>query len=763
MDLSALAMSAGASLPPPLPRTLDDYSLEDEMMRQQQRDEAVATDEPEGGFEPTEDPIAKLQRWGDPTQNFNIATELSDTALSTIGMRVIEETDIDIDSRAEWLRQGKEAMDMALQKKKQKDYPWPKASNVLFPLMTQAADQFAARAYPAIIENNNIVKGVVSGPDEGVPMMDPMTGQPAMNPETQQPIWEVEPGSQAKRANRIGDHMSWQLIEEQEEWESETDTLLNVLAIIGCEFRKIYYDPDLGRNMACRVSAENLIINYWAKSMATAPRVTEVLYLYPYEIKEKIAAEFFLPGDYYKMAASSTSGSNSTTEKDLSRDRDAPHVFYEQHRRLDLDGDGYAEPYVVTVHKESMKVCRVVARYDVEDGIIISQITGKIAKVIPVQYYTKYDFMPNKEGGIYGIGFGQLLKPINESVNATLNMLIDAGHLQNTGGGFIGKNMSMHSGSVSFRPGEYKIVNAIGQSIRDSVVPLVHQGPSTVLLTLLGTLIEAGKDISSVKDVLAGELKAQTMSPTVFMALVEQGLKVFTAIYKRIHRSLKDEFEKLYRLNRIYLEEQVSYQVGNTWKTVTREDYAKGAGVAPVSDPTMVVDAQRMARTQVLAEFKDDPLCDGLEIRRRIFEAASITDIDKVLKPNPAPNPEILVKMAELELKGIASKANMLLTLSLVIKNMADADAKVMEPFMQWQQTQLEGIKNEYDQFTSKDGGSSGGASTGGPPGGPGIDGGSVPGLEAPSGEQGGAPLPGGLPGPASGGPPAQMEQPPGI
>lgn len=710
-----------------------DYSIEDDLMEQQREEAPEEGDDLESA--PKEDAVTKLMRWGDPTVSLNIATELSDIALGSIGMRVIEETEIDISSRSHWLEQGKKAMELALQKTKERTYPWPRAANVIFPLMTQAADQFAARAYPGIIQNRNVVKGIVSGQDEGTPQIDPATQQPVMD-EKGQPVWQVPPGAKAARAQRIGDHMSWQLIEEQDEWEGETDTMLNVLAIIGCEFRKTYYDPDLGRNMAVRVSAENLIINYWAKSMATAPRLTEVIHLYPYQIKERIESDFFVRQDYI-----SSVGNN--------QDRDAPQVFYEQHRRLDLDGDGYPEPYIVTVHKESMKVCRIVARYDIEDGIKTHAETGKIAKVVPVHYYTKYDFMPNKEGGIYGQGFGQLLTPINESINSTLNMLLDAGHLQNTGGGFIGKGLSMHAGTVSFRPGEYKVVNAVGNSIRESVVPLVHAGPSAVLLTLLGTLIEAGKDISSVKDVLAGELKAQTMSPTVFMALIEQGLKVFTSIYKRIHRSLKDEFEKLYRLNRLYLQEQTSYRIGDQWKKIERADYEAGAGVDPISDPTMVVDAQRMARTQVLAEFKDDPLCNGLEIRKRIFEAAGITDIEKVIKGDPAPNPELMLKASELEIKMMGAKVGVLVGLSQVFKNLADADAKVMEPFMQWQQIQLQGIKNEYDAINAK--------SAGNPAGGAGNEPGGLPGMEVPPANANSQALPPGLPPGISQGPLGQV------
>src|SRR5262249_29719858 len=152
----------------------------------------------------------------------------------------------------------------------------------------------------------------------------------------------------------------------------------------------------------------------------------------------------------------------------------------------------------------------------------------------------------NPEGGFYGVGFGQLLGPINHAVNTSLNQLFDAGTLQNTGGGFIGRGLSMQSGSLKFRLGEWKVVNAPGQSIRDNVVPHQHAGPSAQLYQLLVYLVEAGKEVASVKDVLTGDAAAATMQPTTLMAMIEQGLKVFTGIYKRIHLSAKREYQKLY-------------------------------------------------------------------------------------------------------------------------------------------------------------------------------------------------------------------------
>ncbi len=492
------------------------------------------------------------------------------------------------------------------------------------------------------------------------------------------------------------------------------------------------------------VSALDLVVNYWAKSLATAPRASEILKLYPHEVEEYIRSGHFDPRFEIPSAAN---GGN---------DPDAPHEFIEQHRLLDLDEDGYGEPYIVTVHVETMRVARITPRFEAE-GVFLKAGTEKdanpvITRITPVAYYTKYDFLPNKEGGFYGQGFGQLLRPLNEAANTTLNQIIDAATLQNTGGGFVGKGLSLHTGTLRRSLGEWTIVNAAGNDIRNAIVPLKHDGPSPVLFQVLGLIMELSKGVSSVKDVLTGEIKAQTMSPTVFMALVEQGLKSFTSIWKRIHRSFKAELDKLYRLNRIYLEEQKSYRQGELWKTVTRADYALGSGVEPVSDKNMVADVQKLSRAEFLATFKDDPRLDGTEIYRRMFEAANITDPEKLIKKQPDTNPELLMKIGELELKQMSAKATAIREMATAVKSLAEADATVMEPFHQWMMSQFQAMQERINVLSQ--------ANT---PGNPGPQPGGVQPMEAPPGDAGLPDMAGGMP-VASGGPaPAAMGGPAGA
>jgi chaperonin GroES len=650
--------------------------------------------------------LDQLTRWA---KSVNIALEIeesgnpevSDDTLTALGMRVKREYEIDETSRAEWKDKTEQAMDLAMQHTQPKQYPWPKAANVIFPLMTTASMQFAARAYPAIVNGREIVKGVVVGPDNGTPAVGP-DGQPVVQPgplgpdgqPTPMPVWQLPPGAKQVRADKIGEHMSYQLLDEQPEWEQETDQLLHILPIVGCAFRKTFFDAGKGRNSSLMVSALKMVINYHAKSLETAPRLTEEIQYYPLDIENMERS-----GEFRKITYT---GSQAQGE-----DKDAPIDFLEQHRWYDLDDDGYPEPYIVTIDKQSTQVVRIVARYDVEN-IHWNATKGRIQRIDPTHYYTKYDFFPNPEGGIYGVGFGQLLKPINEAVNTTLNMMLDAGHLQVVGGGFVGKGLSMNTGAVRFQPGEWKTVNTTGASVRESMVPLPAPGPSSILFELLGMLIESGKEVASIKDVLTGEALPANTPATTMLAMVEQGLKQFTAIFKRVHRSLKQELAKLYRLNRIYLEQETSYKVGNEWKSITREDYEKGSGVEPISDPTMVSDMQKLGRAQLLMSVANDPMIQKKEVLERFFKAANIENIDALINPNPPPNPLIVEKMESLKLRekhdqALINKENAaaLYSRAAALNQVAQAEAAVQTAGVDWAAHELAQLQTAISAFSA--------------------------------------------------------------
>lgn len=600
----------------------------------------------------------------------NISPELDDIDLIAIGQLVVNEYKIDETSRGEWKDKTKQALEFAGQKTQPKVFPWENAANILFPLITTASIQFAARAYPAIVQNMNVVKGVVVGSDKGTPVM--RGGEVVPDPQDpQNPLWIDPPGSKRIRADKIGDHMSWQLLSEMPEWEPETDTLLHQLPIVGGAIRKTYWDPGLNRNNSVLVPLLNLVWNRQAKSFESAPRHTEELEFYPYEIEQ-----FERSGLWETI----TYGATDADKADQS-DSEAPQVFLEQHRRLDLDDDGYPEPYIVTVHRPSAKVVRIVARFD-EEGIREGK-DGELLRIDPINYYTLYPFLPDPEGGSYPVGFGQLLRPLNEAINTTINQMLDAGTLQNTGGGFIGSSLSMHTGSVKFQVGEYKPVNNKGVAIRDAIYTMQWPGPSTVLFQLLGLLIEAGNQVAAVKDVLTGETQANQQA-TVTLAMIEQGLKVFTSIHKRIYRALKSELNKLYDLNRKHLTEDAEYRKGDTWHYVNADDYRLGGGVEPVADPTMVTDMQRLGRAQVLMGFNNDPLMNQVEIRRRFLDAAQIErPEDIIVDTPPPPNPELQARLQLFASQAANQQAQAFLNITKAKQAVTDGNLSAYETFLE--------------------------------------------------------------------------------
>ena len=643
----------------------------------------------------------------DQIDQVNLAENYSPDVLDKLGQLVLFEFNIDDNSRADWKDKAEKAMKFALQEAEEKQYPFPKASNIIFPLITQAAIQFNARTYPAIIQNRNVVKGTVWGTDKGTPATQDgkPDGKPTIHPDGT-PVWLSAPGEKHKRADRIGEHMSWQLLEEMKEWESQTDSLLMQIPIMGGACRKTYRDPMEERNRSLLVSLVNLVWNYHAPSFEDAPRHTEILTLYPHQIEEYERAEVYLPLVYGPGGGED----EHNAEQAQSGDEDAPHVFLEQHRRYDLDGDGYPEPYVVTIHKRSSKVVRIVARYD-EDGIqtakgpdvkedseteSLTEPEGpdeeEILKITPVEHYTLIPFLPNPDGGSYPVGFGHLLKPLNEAINTTLNQMFDAGHLQNAGGGFVSDQLSIHSGPVNFQVGKYVRVGSKGQAIRDAVFPIPFPGPSSVLFQLLGSLVKVAEGVAGTQEILAGGAEMANAPPTTILALIEQGLKVYTAIHKRVYRALKSEFDKLYRLNRLYIKENQRYQIGDEWREITPDDYRLGGGVLPIADPTMVTDMQKLGRAQIAMQFKGDPLINQKEIYTRLFDAASFDRVEDLFAPPP--NPQIAQQLAQMAMEEKMAELGRLRAAELkdnsqAYLNMAMAASKANGPQMDWIDKQL--------------------------------------------------------------------------
>ena len=605
----------------------------------------------------------------------NIVIHLSDEELEKIAEGVKRGYEIDETSREPWLKQMKEALKLAMLDSKSNNFPFKDSANVVYPMLTTASIQFASRAYPQIIKGNDIVKGKVIGKSNS---------------------------EKTAKAARVGKYQSYQCLEEMEEWEDQLDAALTALPILGCVFKKTYFDPTKGRNVSEYRSPEHVVINYFAKSTDEAPRITDVIELYPNEIRERVLTGI------YRDIEFGDSVKRLRDEQDNSNDEDQSHVFLEQHCWLDLDNDGLKEPYIVTMHYDTGKVVRIKTRF--RGDRVISNERG-ILRIVPEQYFTKYPFMKSPDGGIYEMGFGLLLSPMNHTVSTTINQLLDAGTIANSQTGFIGRGLSLGrgrgGGNLEFTMGEWKSVQYTGDDLRKNIFPLPVREPSAVLFELLGFMVTAGEKISSVSEVLTGDQSIHNEPATTTLARIEQGLKVFSAIYKRVYRGLKSEFKKLYRLNSIYLNQETYFTVMDEedQSIVYSADFnAKDIDVVPVADPAEISDTQKLLKSEILMGLMGQPGLDPNKILRRRLEALNIPEIDDLFtREAPPEDPKIVLQRQELALEADKFRLEMerwpiekVEKQSKIILNLASAESKELGP-------QLEQYKTDMNTMIAKE------------------------------------------------------------
>lgn len=584
---------------------------------------------------------ADTDKFDAKVDSINIAADLDEQKLTDIGLECKRGFDADFQSRDLWEKDLEEWTKLAMQVREPKSWPWRDASNVKYPLLSTASMQFNARAYPSLIPSDGkVVKAKVIGKDAQ--------------------------GSKIDKADRVATYMSYQLMYEMDSWDEDMDRLLMMLPIVGTVFKKTYWDGDKKQIASRLVLPMDLVVNNWAKTIEEAERVSEVIEMSQRVFEERKRQEIFLDVDL---------GEPSTPLKEgpihiAANDETTPYVLVEQHTYLDLDDDGYREPYIVTFERVTGKVVRITARFRAED---IELDDDKVVKITPTQHYTKFSFVPNPDGSFYDIGFGVLLGPINEAVNTLINQLVDAGTLNNMQGGFIGKGIKLKAGENTLKPGEWKPVPVTGDDLRKQIVQLPSKEPSTVLFQLMGSLITSGKELASVAEIFVGKMPGQNTPATTTMATIEQGMKVFTAVYKRIYRALEKEFKKIYKLNAIYLNPETYVSVLDA--PVGPQDFSlEDYDICPGADPTAVSQTEKLLKAQGLMEL--------MAAAPQAFNPIEI--FSRVLQAQEQPNWE-RVFSAKVQQSGQIPQA---------------PDPKQMEMEMKMQiEQQKAQMKAEYDQF----------------------------------------------------------------
>lgn len=615
----------------------------------------------------------------------NIATLLTAQECQNLANEVIDGYNQDKASRSEWETNYAAAMELALQIAGQKSEPWENASNVKFPLITIAALHFHAKAYPMLVPGTDVAKCRVIG---------------------------TPTSAKIQRAARVGAHMSWQLLEEDSEWESEHDKAILVTGVLGCAFKKSYFDPFRKHNLSRLVLPKDLVVNYWTKGdVNMSPRATHVIEMSPNEIRERVIAKHYTSYDVQVSASTLDQDPITTIQDDRQGmrppedDSTTPVQILEQLCWYDLDGDGYTEPYVATVENASTsRLLRLKARFNSTD---VLKADKKVQRIEPIKIYTMYSLIPAPDGGFYPLGFGRLLGPINDTVNTLLNQIIDSGTMASYGGGFLGRGARFVGGTNTFKPQEWKQVNSTGDDLRKNIIPLPVREPTAMLLQLLMYLVGYAEKIASANELQMGEDIGQNTPAATARTMNENGGRIYAACYKRLWRSFRDELRVLYGLNAIYLEADTEYENLTTGDgaMLQPDDYlGPPTDVRPAADPTMVDDQARRAQADYLLTlaFKI-PGFNRYLATRRALEANNVQDIDKVF-PVPAADPqnpnaqpdlpsppdpkmlELQIKQGELQVKQKKQQSDAM-SAQIEIKKMiiemqqsaSESQAKIME------------------------------------------------------------------------------------
>lgn len=592
--------------------SIDNTQLDDLMTNQDSGvvDEQPSYETPDYGLPGT------MNRLVEFINSDNVAALIPSDRLEEIGKQVIDDYQLDKDSCADWYSANTKALDLARQKGVSKSFPWEGAANVVVPLITTASIAYNARVLPEIITQGGIALTRTMG---------------RQTPEKD------------ARAERVAEHINYQLLFQMREWQADTDKLLMVYSVCGLAYRKIWFDTIKNRPCSTILTPDQVVVNNSIQSLESARRVSHIIEMYKNDIESKKRAGLWLDVE----CAEDGYGGEATSENPTD---DPVYVFIEQHRWLDLDDDGYEEPYIVTVDKGSSKVVRIMARYDERD--VKHKDDGTVVSIDACSYFIDYHFIPTFDGTFMSYGFGALLGNLNRASNSVLNALLNAGLLSNTQGGFLAKNFRMQGGNKPLAAGEWRKTEIPADLLQNSLLPMPVKEPSAVLQTLLEQLIGMAKSIVSVQSIGLDDVPANAAASSV-LSVVEDKSKVFNATFKRFYRSLTDELRLLCSINSRYLGDVTEFVGLDKESQITRDDYAANDyQIIPVADPAITTQAQRMAiANSTLEVAKAVPGSNLVEAGRDVLKAIGNPDPDKIIAPSGAQTipPEVQQQMAAMQ------------------------------------------------------------------------------------------------------------------
>lgn len=545
----------------------------------------------------------------------NLAEEIPDRELARISSELLSEFDANKASRQEWedaYSQGLELLGFTYDERTQ---PFRGASGVTHPLLAEAATQFQAQAFNELLPPSGPVRTVVMG---------------------------KETPAKSQQAQRVKSFMNYYITNVMEEYTPDMDQMLFYLPLAGSTFKKTYYDETLGRAVSKFVPAENLVVPYETADLETCPNITQVVRMSLNDLRKRQVAGTYLDVEVIpaQKELSELEGEMDRIEGLEPNQIDYDCTILECHVDLDLEGyedldedgepTGIRVPYIVTISEDNGQILSIRRNYREED-----ELKKKI------QYFTHYKFLPGF--GFYGLGLIHTIGGLSRTATAALRQLIDAGTLSNLPAGFKARGLRIRDDDDPLQPGEFRDVDAPGGAIRDSLMPLPFKGPDQTLFNLLGFVVQAGQRFATITDLKVGDGNQQAAVGTT-MAMMEQGSRVMSAVHKRLHYAMRQEFKILARVMSESLPQEYPYTVPGGDETIMAQDFDDRVDVIPVSNPNVFSQAQRimLAQTKLQLAAQAPEIHNMHEVFRDMYDALGVTDVDRIMKAVPAEEPKPL-------------------------------------------------------------------------------------------------------------------------
>ena len=569
---------------------------------------AVLTDAPEIEIElelePTEEGEELTEETAGTAEEFdaNLAEFMDDGVLDTLGKDLVEDFDKDVGDRKDWIQTYVDGLKLLGLKYEDRTEPWQGACGVFHPMLTESVVRFQSES-----------------------MMETF---PAMGPVKTQIVGAIDL-MREEAAARVRDDMNYQLTEVMTEYRAEHEKLLWSLPLAGSAFKKVYYDPSKGRQVATFIPAEDIVVPYGASNLEDAERVTHVMRKTKNELTKLQHAGFYRDCDLGDPVVELDDIEKQKAEENgMSAIQDDRYRVLEMHVMLDLEGfedkdedgeeTGIALPYVVTVEKGTGKVLAIRRNWYEEDTLMLKR-----------QHFVHYQYIPGF--GFYGYGLIHLIGGYAKSATMLIRQLVDAGTLSNLPGGLKSRGLRIKGDDTPIQPGEFRDVDVPSGSIRDNILPLPYKEPSQVLFTLFNQIVTEGRAFASSGDMSVSDMSSQAPVGTT-LALLERTLKVMSAVQARLHFAMKQEFKLLKVIIADYCPEEYNYEPEKGDRQVRKSDYDM-VDVIPVSDPNAATMAQKVVQYQAVLQLAQTApqLYDLPLLHRQMIEVLGVKNAAKLV------------------------------------------------------------------------------------------------------------------------------------